>query len=62
MTPQPREPLTSYTGREDYETSHRVAGVVQYTAPCATCLHLATYVAVPSEPLRVWCPTCEAGS
>ena len=60
MTPTRRLPLTSYNvNREDYRTDHNASSLT-YTAPCAACLHLATYVAAPGEPLRRTCPTCEA--
>ena len=58
MSPQRPRPLV-LTNREDYQTDF-AHGVVQYTAPCATCFCLAEYVAMPAAPLRVWCPTCEA--
>ena len=58
MTPTHR--LTSYiTGREHYRTDHNASSLT-YVAPCATCHHLAEYIASPTEPLRMTCPTCEA--
>ena len=61
MTAVARTPLTTYVGRENYATDFAV-GVLHYTAPCATCRHLAEYVAGPALALTVWCPTCEAGA
>lgn len=54
--PQPR---IFGQNHESYRTSldH---GIVQYTAPCATCKRLAEYVARPGADTTVWFPTCEA--
>ena len=57
MTPTHR--LTSYVNRGDYQTDHNT-GSLTYVAPCAKCGCLAEYVASPTEPLRMTCPTCEA--